>query len=261
MEMIRALLTAGCSFSEHPDEFSISRCWPGFLKEHLKPEFNLNYGVGSAGNELIARRAIFACQQTLGRYPTDEIVLIVMWSGLARKAFLTDNKTNKLTASVMRNLTNDKLFIQGTDHANNHIDSNTPSWIWFNPNFVEPAIASWYTDYDNSLQQLENTLWNMLAVQSFCEAKKIKYFWMTMNNDMQETMDRVDRSVYRLHIEHLHSELNQRNRLHYEGMYEWTRRKLPSEFNEDGLHPNPNAHSQYMHSVILPSLRSKELDV
>jgi len=259
--MIRALLTTGCSFSEHLDEFSLARCWPGFLKEHQKPEFNLNYGAGSAGNELIARRAIFACQQALERYPSDEIVLIVMWSGLARKAFLSDNRTNKLTASVMRNLTDNKLFIQGTDHANNCIDSNTPSWIWFNPNFVEPTIARWYTDYDNSLQQLENTLWNMLAVQSFCESKNIKYFWMTMNNDMQETMDRVEKSVSAIHIDHLATMLRQNNRLHLEGMYEWTRRKLPTEFLEDGFHPTPSAHQQFMHSVILPALARNGIDV
>ncbi len=259
--MTRVLPTAGCSFSEHLDEFSLPRHWPGYLKEHLKPEFNLNYGAGSAGNDIIARRAIFACQQALGRYPADEIVLIVMWSGLARKAFLTDNRTNKLTATLMRNLANNKLFIQGTDHANNCMDENTPSWIWFNPNFVDPAIEQWYTNYDNSLQQLESTLWNMVAVQSFCESKNIKYFWMTMNNDMQETMDRVEKSVSAAHIDYLVTMLKQTNRLHYEGMYEWTRRKLPTEFLEDGFHPTPNAHQQFMHSVILPALVRNGINV
>ncbi len=259
--MIRALLTAGCSFSEHLDQFSLPRCWPGFLKEHVNPEFSLNLGAGSAGNDMIARRAIFACTRALERYSADDIVLLVMWSGTARKAFLTDNNTNKLTASVMRNLSKNELFIQGTDHENNILDTNTPSWIWFNPNFVEPTINRWYLDYDNYLQQVESTLWHMLSVQSFCESKGIKYFWMTMNNDMQESLDRVEKSIHSMHTKYLFDSLDQHNRVHHEGMYEWTRRKLPVEMLLDGFHPTPNAHNQFMHSIILPYLRSRNIDV
>lgn len=259
--MIKGLVTAGCSFSEHLDEFATNRCWPGFLKDIATPTFNMNLGAGSAGNDIISKRAIYGCYRALQQQSRDETVLIVMWSGLARKGFLTDNGTNKLTANVMRNLSNNILFLQGSDYENNQIDEKTPSWIWFNPNFVNPDIVRWYADYDNSLQQLESTLWNMLAVQSFCESKGIKYFWMTMNNDMQENIDRLDKSVHAMHTKHLVNLIDQTNRIHHEGMYEWTRRKLPTAFTEDGFHPDPNAHSQFTHSVIVPYLRSRGIDI
>ena len=261
MEMINALVTAGCSFSEHLNMFSENRCWPGFVKDIATPSFNLNLGAGSAGNDIISKRAIYGCYRALQSHPGEDTVLIVMWSGLARKGFLTDNHTNKLTANVMRNLSNNQLFLQGSDYENNEIYETVPSWVWFNPHFGDPAITKWYEDYDNSLQQLEATLWNMLAVQSFCESKGIKYFWMTMNNDMQDNIDRMDKTVHSLHTKHLVNLINHDNRIHHEGMYEWTRRKLPAAFTEDGMHPDPNAHCQFTQCVIIPYLRSRGIDV
>lgn len=248
--MVKALVTSGCSFSEHYSKVGTVSCWPGVMSERFEFEFQAHLGMGGCGNDIIARKAIYGCKQALETHQPDDIMLIVMWSGLARKAFLTDNRNNIVKAIDVKEVMNHPM--QGSTLDNVELGRNVPAWVWFNPGTELYGPQRWYLLYDNDYQQLESTLWNMLAVQSFCAQHNIKYFWMTMNNDMEETMGRLDKTVQNLHSDYLFELLDKTNRIHPIGMYEWTLWNRMKGFQEDGFHPTVESHKKFVEQVMLP---------
>lgn len=256
--MIKSLITSGCSFSEHyPDGYSRARCWPAVLDEQFEFENFQSLGMGSCGNDIIARKAIYGCANALKSHPADEILLIVMWSGLARRAFLTDNDTNILTSVEIKDAMNHPF--QGSTLDNTVLSTTVPAWIWFNPGTHSQAAQNWYLHYDNDYQQLESTLWNMIAVQSFCAQHKIKYVWGTMNNELYQMQRRLDKTVQDLHTTYLFDLLDRTNRFASIGMYEWTVANNKNGFLEDGFHPDIESHRMFTARVLLPYLSSKNI--
>ena len=255
--MIRSLITSGCSFSEHHGPYSTVRCWPGVMSERFKFEHYAHLGMGSCGNDIIARKAIYGCTQALKSYDAKDILLIVMWSGLARKAFLTDNSSNIITAVDAKQFMG--LSLQGSTLDNTVLDTDIPSWIWFNPQVTLPAAERWYLQYDNDYQQLENTLWNMIAVQSFCAQHSISYYWMTMNSELDQAINRLDKSIQELHINYLGSMLDRTTRIHPVGMYEWTASNTQNGFTKDNFHPNVESHRTFVTQVVHPYLESNNI--
>lgn len=258
--MIKSLVTSGCSFSEHyNDGYATVRCWPGVFSEQFEFENFQSLGMGSCGNDIIARKAIYACSKALEKHPSEEILLIVMWSGLARKAFLTDNDTNILTSIKIKDVMNHPF--QGSTLDNTVLGTNVPAWVWFNPGTSSEEAQRWYLHYDNDYQQLENTLWNMIAVQSFCAQHKIKYVWATMNNELYSMRKRLDRHVQDLHMNYLFDLLDLSNRIASIGMYEWTNANTTNGFIEDDFHPNVDSHRKFVSKVMLPFLESKNINL
>ncbi len=255
---VKALLTSGCSFSEHFTKWSTKRTWPAFVADHfVNSDLILHTGMGSTGNDLIARKAVFMCSQALEKYAGNEIVLLLMWSGLARKAFLTDNRTNIFTAEHFRSAHDTITISQGSNYLNEIVDTNQPSWIWFNPSWLnDPGVNNWYVDYDNDHQQFDATLWNMLQVQNFCKLHGIQYHWMTMNNELDRFIDMYGENFY---SSYLIKQLDMTNRVCTLGEYEWTLQHHPDKFLEDKMHPSPDAHELFTESVIVPYLRNQDI--
>lgn len=258
VKKIQAFLTSGCSFSEHFDQYSTERCWPGHLQKYFPyAPMKVNTGMGSTGNELIARKGIFMCNQALHQYPGDEILLILMWSGLARKAFLTDNLHNVFKASYFRSMHSGLGYPQrqGTNYLNQALDTNDPSWIWFNPGWVnDPGVETWYTQYDNDYQQFDTTLWNMLQVQNFCIMHNINYYWMTMNNEFDSFIEMYGNEFY---AQYLLDNLDMSNRITPQGQYEWNKSNHADKFLPDNFHPTSEAHKLFTDSIIVPFLADR----
>lgn len=252
----KSLLTSGCSFSEHFNHWSTKRTWPAFLQDYFPngTEF-VHTGMGSTGNDLIARKGIFMCSNALKEYKHDQIVLLLMWSGLARKAILSDNRTNIIRAEHFRKSHNSLVPSQGSNYANELLDTNTPSWVWFNPSWLnDPGVADWYIKYDNDHQQFDATLWNMLQVQNFCKLHNIQYHWMTMNNELDNFISMYGNNFYSLY---LIEQLDMSNRISMHGEYEWILSNHPDKFLEDKMHPSPEGHKLFTNDVIVPYLVNK----
>jgi hypothetical protein len=85
---IKHLVTSGCSFST-------AGKWPQMLSTKLENTELYNLGQDSAGNDWIARTSIYQASKLLqsGVNP-EEILIIVMWSGIDRKGmFISRNET------------------------------------------------------------------------------------------------------------------------------------------------------------------------
>jgi hypothetical protein len=85
--MIKHLVTSGCSFSDN-----FNKRWPHFLSEKIGATL-YNRGQGSCGNYWISKSEIYQIQQLLDRgIPPDEILAVVMWSGIDRKDLFVSAK-------------------------------------------------------------------------------------------------------------------------------------------------------------------------
>lgn len=208
--------------------------------------------MGSTGNDLIARKGIYMCSRALKECAGDQIVLLLMWSGLARKAMLTDNRTNIMRADHFRRSQDMVISRQGSNYLNEPLDVHAPSWVWFNPSWhSDPGVEDWYIKYDNDYQQFDSTLWNMLQVQNFCKLHNIQYHWMTMNNELDRFIYMYGNNFY---SEYLIDQLDMSNRICSQGEYEWVLANHPDKFLEDQMHPSPEAHKLFTQSVIVPYL-------
>ena len=82
--MYKNIVTSGCSFT------NCGMSWPF----HINDRNVYNIGTVGAGNSYISRAAIWQCEDLLNQgVPSDEIYLIVMWSGIDRFEFLTSKES------------------------------------------------------------------------------------------------------------------------------------------------------------------------
>ena len=91
---MKHLVTSGCSFSdsEYPDT-----TWPVHLQELLEDEYYFyNLGACAQGEDYISRSVICKVNQLLKDNNSDDIFVIVAWSGLQRRAILVNNDTTKM---------------------------------------------------------------------------------------------------------------------------------------------------------------------
>ena len=91
---MKHLVTSGCSFSdsEYPDT-----TWPVHLQELLEDEYYFyNLGACAQGEDYISRSVICKVNQLLKDNNSDDIFVIVGWSGLQRRAILVNNDTTKM---------------------------------------------------------------------------------------------------------------------------------------------------------------------
>lgn len=190
-QMAEVLITSGCSFSHSKNPVT----WSHMLSNaNLRFDEQYHEGYPSIGNELISRRALHRCTEHLDK----KITLVVMWSTINRKSFLTDNSVNLSPSMIHEYYSQLETplvpFTNGIDYNNQQTD---PSWCTLNSDIGSlPEHTSWYLNYDNVHQQLESTLWNMLCVQLFCEKHNIEYYFTNITEDFQIQVTRLKDYFY-----------------------------------------------------------------
>jgi len=253
--MIKALLTTGCSFSDFNgrDTNNEHKRWTNYLEEYISPEFVMHTGYGSSGNDIIAKRAIYMCSKALKQYTGDEILLVLNWSEISRKSFFV-NKDNPKSFSIehMKQDIHDDydniLEVIGCDLENK--PQNNEGYFWVSNHWKDSEIQKWYLTYYNDAQALEETVWNMLQVQNFCELNNINYGWMSLNNYIHT----ADYSKF--NVIHLEKMLNPELSIMDMGMWEWTKINNPELFMKDKVHPNPLGHFNITTKCIIPHFQS-----
>lgn len=79
--MIRDLIVNGCSFTEKKS--SEDKPWAEFVNDFFNFETCSNLAMGGAGNRYICERTIDYLEHW--QTPTDELLVVIMWSGISRK--------------------------------------------------------------------------------------------------------------------------------------------------------------------------------
>jgi hypothetical protein len=169
------IITAGCSFT------NCGMSWP----YHIENQNVYNVGTVGAGNGYISRAAIWQCEDILRRgVDTEDIFLIVMWSGVDRFEVLSSNKSplHKDYISGGKNrwwLSNYNRDIHESESV--WLKSSIPYMQW--DNMAVRGLFDKYWKYLYSEQEsFLKTLEYILRVQNYCEVKNIKYKFCSWQN-------------------------------------------------------------------------------
>ena len=241
---MKALLTSGCSFSD----MKYSRVWAHWLEQHMNTTVAKHTGSSNHGNDLIAKKTIYACNELLKEYKGEDIMCIVQWSSYSRFALLNEHDSD-MRKEISKQGSATPWFANQFKDYDNKTNDQEPlyGWNFFNPNW---DIKDTMLHYKNQsvFGMVEQTLWHMLNVKNFCEVNDINYFWTTMQNDVNTNFAK------HWSTKHLYDLVyNTDNRIGKHGIYEWVTHFHPEELNED-KHPTVQGHKLYTEEVIIPFL-------
>lgn len=237
------LITSGCSFSEV--ETGNLNTWPRVVEWRLKEKYDVtcdHQGLGSQGNGLIAKRAMYAVHDALEKGINPEEILVgIMWSGQQRGEIYIENNRSLDEIKSMKALENwDRNPVQVPEH------DERGAWVILNSHWKNKYVKPYYFD-TNPGQQAIRTFDNIVYTQLFLQYYNIKYF---MSCYMDDVLNDVEEHPGVMWI---------KNRVDFEkwlpvpGMYEWAKTTdLP--FDHDGFHPSNIQHQVYTDTVIMPWL-------
>jgi hypothetical protein len=294
--MIKHLITGGCSFSHSG---AVSETWLGSLVDWMReknPELTVEHtGYSSSGQELIQKRTMLALSEALeSGLQSDEILVVVMWSGTFRKAWYIDNPyvMNVMTkewSNFVGGMTSQFLDLKNSVGPNpDYFYTKNGSKFEFNPNggwyltvngsdCNVPFVQTHYLldgDMYNGIGKIHSSLENIIMLQNYCKLKNVKLI-------NQFFMDHVfrDIEIHKHHqlIDYLYKQLDFTNMI-TDGMFEYLHTLLgvaredsntvthegrlemdkdTKYFNKDGFHPSRYGADLWCQNNLFPFLNDK----
>ena len=265
---VKKIITGGCSFSIANTKQT--ETWAGSLEQNL-PKFSYRHtGYHAQGQELIQKKISIALIEELENYKPEELLVIVMWSGIERKAFYIDNVSivddlvntwikNKSFGMVDQflNLYN---YIPTEDirqiSDNGFIYNRNGGWYSCQQNFRDHSLTKeYFNSYETDIGPTTISLENMVFLQNLCKVKNVRFFQMYY-------MDNVFKTLYdnreNLNVKYLYNQLDHDTILSTVGMYDYLKNKKDMNlFTEDKLHPSPSGAKLFIDEVLIPKLIEK----
>lgn len=244
MENKKTLLASGCSFTFEPWN------WPTFVCNQMDYDL-INVGMASTGNGLISKKVIYQVDKLLKTHKPEDIVVGVMWSGIDRNDFYTEDskKINNINGWI-ENPTN---VIEG--HKN---------WVITNYMWDIPHAKLWYENFHTSIGSMIQTIQNILMVQWFLERKNIKYFMSTYLDIFN--IHGSDGIVKSPEVDYLYNMIDFTKFLPVSGCHEWVKENYnelgfngPDKNGYIGIHPTEFGHTKFAEEVIVPYLKNNLL--
>lgn len=241
--MIDTLLISGCSFTFEP------HCWPNHVAKELSLD-EINVGMGSAGNGLIAKRLMSTCERLLKEKKPEEILVGIMWSGTDRHHKYTDHK---IDSSVYLEDGSLDERVQNPTWAGNpeHLH-----WIMMNPWHLQTSHSEkYYLEYHTDIHGQTTTLEYILLTQLYLKSKGIKYFMTTFKNIFSEDWN-FDKN--NLEVKYLYDQIDFSKFAPIDGCMEWVTEHYP----EKGFpqrwddHPNEFGYKKFAEEVLVPFINS-----
>lgn len=252
----KAVVTCGCSISDAQDGLT----WPCVLEDTGHFTEYLHLGYGSSAGDFAARKAIYGINKMLKTYDADQITLILFWTTPNRKSFVFDsNSISKWTKDFQQTYDKKEPYFlpQCLDYENRKVDHiNSPDWRWINTPCEHDFSYTWFTTFDSDASQLERRLWDMLAVQNYCDLKGVNYIYANVNDSFQNLLNNDYHNFY----SHLLDEIN----FNYDLLpNNNTTDFLISKGNcitdymtaVDDIHPNIQGHKKIVHDLLIPKLQ------
>ena len=289
--MIRYLVTGGCSFS-----YRKSDTWIGDLEDYLKiknPNLtSIHTGYVSQGQELIQKKVTLNLMDLLdaGINPT-EILVVVMWSGTARKAWYIDNPDiiqdmvshwgnffGGMTSELLDlrdNIANKGQFQSGyKDKFDYDCDGGWYFTVTGSDCPIEFVKQHYMMDKQTpGLGKVHTSLENIVMLQNFCKLHNIplvhQFFMDAVFEDIEQYKDNQI-------IQYLYKQLDHSS-LIKTGMFEYIHLMMgvtKSEvfdvthesrlvldagrgyFNKDGFHPGDLGKKVWCENILFPFLNN-----
>lgn len=227
-------ISSGCSFSQD------IHTWPFHFAERLGYK-HYPMGLGSNGNEHIARRAIYQINNLLkNNVPTEDMLVGIMWSSANRAQFYVSSDF------VLHRLSKPK--ISENSHQSWPEEDEQGKWVLINAGFNNQLAISYYKFYTNDTMDLIRTYENILRVQNYLKLHNIKYFFTNMSHS---TFD--EEGVSTIQTEYLKEMVDWDRFIPVAGCYEWCRDNMPDDFPVPGDdHPSESQHRAFVDRVVIP---------
>lgn len=260
--MKKYLVTSGCSFTDN-----IDLRWAHYLGQSLGLEL-YNRGQGSAGNDWISKTAIHQIHTMLRNgVKAEEILCVVMWSGIDRKAtFISEKETSNFSSLINKNQFhfNPVSIIGGTPNTPGPLATKEGYLLgsaqcgFGNPNirqFKQDLILNFCNDESLAIESYEH----FLRLQWFCNNYNIDLVNLTFMNIMHYPHYREKQKTWEkyINIVHLHEMIDFSKWIFYgdyDGLYEYTKyNNLP--FYSDMTHPALSSHKHYVDCFLLDRIK------
>jgi hypothetical protein len=233
--MIKTLIASGCSFTF--EEWN----WP----THVANEFNLNLinvGMGSQGNGLIAKKAMYAVDNYLKTNDPESLWVGIMWSGVDRNDFYIDNIYNQIPNEIGW-IENPTGILEGSENK---------KWVITNHGWKIPWAENWYKNFHSDVGSMVQTIQNILLTQWFLDRHNIKYFMTTYMNIFDKNL------IVHPEVKYLYKMIDFTKFLPVGGCHEWVKANHPIEGFEiatptiSEFHPTEFGHEQFAKKIIAP---------
>ena len=252
MKQFKHLITSGCSFSETLNGYT----WP----LHLGNSFNIDcnhVGLGSQGNGLISRKAIYAVQSALNSgFKPEEILVCIMWSGYDRHDIYFKDASRQLE-------NNDHWM----ENPTTFVDNDPGGWVILNHHWTEKTSKIYYAHMHDFVHQRVLSYEKILLTQYYLDNLGIPY---VMTDFMRERFHET-RSLNNPNCTWLETMINRKKWLPIESMFEWCRLYWGEEAFplldvtlETGevvkvrdFHPQPEMHARFVKEMVLPYIKEQ----
>lgn len=236
----KIFLASGCSFTFEPWN------WPSFVSE--KMNYNLiNVGMASQGNGLIGKKIIYNVDKLLKKYNSEDIIVGVMWSGIDRNDFHTDD------SSRMSN-------VNGWIENPTHIVDGHKNWEITNYMWETKKSKLWYEYFHTHVGSIIQTIQNILMVQWYLEKNNVKYFMTTYMNIFGDP--HIKHLITTPEVEYLYKMIDFNRFIPIKGCYEWVKENYNEEgmpgvdkYGNHGIHPTEFGHIKFANEVVVPFVK------
>lgn len=249
MKEFKHIITSGCSFTDVRNNHN----WPLHLSESYEIKGN-HVGLGSQGNGLIARKAVYAVQQALQQgYRPEEILVGIMWSGADRHDIYFENLSSQLE--------NTDGWIDNPTHV---VNNDSGGWLIMNHHWTEKVNKIYYSHIHDSVNQRVLTLEKILWVQNYFDNLGVKYFMTDFMTDQYMERDNVNPNIV-----WLQQLVDKSKWLPVKSMHEWCYEywtdddfALLNITLSDGkqiqirdFHPNSDMNKKFVKEIVLPFIK------
>lgn len=230
----KLLITSGCSFTDP------NFAWPTQLSKKCDLDL-INVALASQGNGLISRKLLHKLENLPHTYPSDEIIVGVMWSGISRyERFINSGDEYVGPPYLAYNPTS----VVTKDERNWRLMSH--EWV------KSEDCRIYYGTFHSIISSTVQTLEHILRTQWYLDICGIPYFmstFMDIFSDL-EIMNHPE-------VKYLYDMVDFSKFLPVEGFFEWNKK----HYEEDGFddlqndwHPNEFGNVKFTEEVIFPHL-------
>ena len=273
MKQFNYLVTSGCSFSDN-----MGKKWPHHLATGIQAKL-YNMGEQSAGNGWISRSAIFKADQLIkSGIPVEEILMVVMWSGLDRRGFFISREETANYVNLSKDKQEPRSFINPDPILTAYHVGKDRGWLeganmmtYNSFTQIDPRV-----DYRNDAFQFFPTealaiesYEHFLRLQWYCKSHNITLINLTYGDIMRypnssfinpRKKNRLTKDTF-IDVAHLYDMVDFSNWIFFEetsGMFEYVFCNNLG-FTEDGVHPGQMAHRRYAEDFLIPNLKERKV--
>ena len=232
----KLLVTSGCSFTDS------GHAWPYQLAK--KCDFIIdNIALPSQGNGIISRKLINTIEHYPIPYPSDDIIVGVMWSGINRYERIIESGDEYVGPP----------YLEQNPTWGVYQDKTKGRWRIMSDKWTKSEDCSiYYEIFSNEISSMVQTLEHILRTQWYLEFCNIKYFMSTFMNIFSD-----EKIMNHPEVKYLYEMVDSSKFLPIEGFYEWNKEHYSVEGFDDiklNWHPNEFGNVKLTEEIIIPHL-------